>query len=256
VHRQSRRQHAAPGDPAAIRGWGAPVLASVGGRPLFEARVAGPSLGTRPRGPPPRGGGSAEARGAPAAVRGPGRWGRWPAAGRGPCCAIAPLPPASARALAPGPTVAGCPREPRRRARFHRLPGACPRRSWRTWGGVSRRRGRGRLPGAGSREAPAPSTRTRRAGAVPAGGSAPWRRCGPAAYAAGSKPKHCIRALRGSTRVRSPMAAPGRTAAVPWAPRQACRASPPGGTRHAGPGAWRAGSRRWRRAGGACTARP
>jgi hypothetical protein len=64
-HRQRRSQHAAPGAPAAIGGWGAPCRASVGGRPLCAARVAWPSLGPLPRGPPPRGGVAAAARGDP-----------------------------------------------------------------------------------------------------------------------------------------------------------------------------------------------
>ena len=72
----------------------------------------------------------------------------------------------------------------------------------------------------------------------------------------GDQAKNFMRALGVSQRVRSPRSATGVPATVHGTPRRACRASPPGGTRHAVPCAWRACARRGRRSGCAVTARP
>jgi hypothetical protein len=72
MHRQSRRQADAPVAPAALRGWAPTCLASVGCLPLARLAEPATSLRTLPRGPPHRGGGSPEAPGTRAGLRGPG----------------------------------------------------------------------------------------------------------------------------------------------------------------------------------------
>ena len=123
-------------------------------------------------------------------------------------------------------------------------------------GGGSRRRGRCRRTWAGSRYAQAPATRARRAGGWPAGVLEPCGRVSALASAEGMRPTHGMRGLGWSQRERSPRAATGGPAPVHGPPRRAWRAAPPGDTRPAGTGSWRAGARRWRRSAGAVTARP
>ena len=125
----------------------------------------------------------------------------------GTALAIAPRPPASARARAPVTRCAGLPRATRCRSRVQRLTWAFPLRSWIIVGGGASRRCRGRLPWAGAREAQAPSPRARRAWGCPAVVSAPCGRRAPEAEAAGSSPRHCLRSRGGSHRVRSPRSA-------------------------------------------------
>jgi hypothetical protein len=164
--------------------------------------------------------------------------------------------PARARARATGTRGAGVPRAPRGRERVPRRPGAVQLRAGMLLGCWARRQGPWRLPVAGAREAQAPAPRARRAWGWPAWGSAPgWRRS-PEASADGRSPRHVRRSRGVSTRGRAPRAAPRVTAPVPGTPRRACRAATTAGPRQAGTGAWRAWARRWRRAGGAGTARP
>jgi hypothetical protein len=151
----------------------------------------------------------------------------------GTALAMAHMQPASARARAPVTTGACGPREPRRRSRGQRRPWAFQLRSGMMGGGVSRRRGRGRLPWAGSREAQAPATSARRAWLWPAVVMDPCRRCAPEEDAAGSRPTPVIRARGGSTRVRSPRVETLVTATGHGTPRQACSAVTPGCTRQA-----------------------
>ena len=67
-------------------------------------------------------------------------------------------------------------------------------------------------------------------------------------YSEGIRPRHVMRALGVSKRVRSPMAATMVTATVHWTPRRAWSASTTGCKRHDVTWAWRACSRRWSRA--------
>jgi hypothetical protein len=126
--------------------------------------------------------------GTPAALRGQWRGGLQTDVRSGTCGARAPMHPARSQAMAPGTTLPGVPRAPRRRSRCQRLRGAGPRMSWSTLGGCARRHGRGRLPVAGYGSAQAPATSPRRAWVCPAVGRAPgWRRS-PVAYAEGTRP--------------------------------------------------------------------
>jgi hypothetical protein len=161
---------------------------------------------------------------------------------------MAPMHPASSRAIATVSRGAGWPRAPRGRERVPSLPGACQRLSWSSWGCVSRRRCQGRLPFAGEREAQAPSPSARRAWGGPAWVLEPWWRRSPEAWSAGIRPRHCLSARGGAQRVRAPRSAPMGTATLQGTPRRACRAAPTACQRQAGTGSWRAWARRQRRA--------
>jgi hypothetical protein len=248
VQPKRRRPSAAAGEPAEIRGVGPPSVPPSGaGLARGASRPVG--LFTPTRGAPHRGGVSSAARGKPAAVCAQARSLWWPYEGTATSLAMAPSTPTPSRAMATTTWFAGCPRALRRRSRWPRLTWAFQLRAWISWGWLSRRSGRGRLPGAGERDAQAPSTRARRAGVWPVVVSDPWRRVSPGEDAAGISPTPVMRCLGLATRVRSPRAATRGTAPVHGTPRRAWRASPPGGKRQEVTWAWRAWSRRWRRAG-------
>ena len=71
------------------------------------------------------------------------------ARGTGTSCAMAPMQPTSARAMATLPWGTVCPRASHWRSRWQSRPWAFPLRAWMPLGGVARRRGTGRLPWAG-----------------------------------------------------------------------------------------------------------
>jgi hypothetical protein len=93
----------------------------------------------------------------------------------GPARGVARAPSQARHSRAMAPTTGGAvvPGAIRGRSRVPRRPGAGPLRAWSAGGRWARRRGRGRLPGAGSRSAQAPATRARRAWGGPGGVSRP-----------------------------------------------------------------------------------
>jgi len=128
--------------------------------------------------------------------------------GTGTCWAMAHIQPTRSRAIAPTTWWACFPRARRRRTRVHHRPCACQRLSWSGFGRFSRRRGRGRLTVAGSREAQAPAISARRAWVGPVLVMPPCRRGSPLADADGVSPSYLMSGLGGSQRVRAPSAAP------------------------------------------------
>ena len=251
---------AAPGKDAGGAGGspgvGAPLPGVRRGPASGSARVSSPRLCTLPRGPPPRGGASAEARWQPAVLRGeasagllgvgcarqlgghgpqaarpgtghrPGDAGRMVAAGPERAGALAPPAWGCPAAVRPPLGVFCQAQWPRAAPRGGRAggPGTCHARPAGLGGASVGARALGpALPGGlGRREQPA------------AGPPCAW----------GGKPGQVAQG-----------GAPG-TATVQGPPRRAGRASPTAGPRQAWPCSGRAWSRRWRRAVGAVPARP
>jgi hypothetical protein len=153
VQQKRRSQPEATGDPAALRGWAPPFLASVGCLP--PSRLACPlPASSRRRGFHPTGAAPCPKHlgTVPSCTVFSDRYHQQPPsfeATRGPSWAIAHMKPLNARAMAPGPTGAWVPRASRRRARGHRLTWACHRMSGMTLGGFSSRSCRWRLTWAG-----------------------------------------------------------------------------------------------------------
>jgi hypothetical protein len=100
-----------------------------------------------------------------------------------------------ARAMATTPGLACFPLALSCRERWHRRIWAFHRLSWRGLDTCSRRRCRGRLTLAGSREAQAPSTRARRAWLWPVLGMPPCRRCAPVESSEGVQLREFISGL-------------------------------------------------------------
>ena len=114
---------------------------------------------------------------------------------RAPCLAMAPRHARNARAMATTTWWALFPLARSCLSRLHRRLWAFPRISWRGLAPFSRRRGQCRRTLAGSRSAPAPSPRARRAGLWPVVGRPPGRRRAPVASAAGVTPRECMSGL-------------------------------------------------------------
>jgi hypothetical protein len=157
---------------------------------------------------------------------------------------MAPINALRSRAMATTPWLAFFPLALSCRERVHRRLWAVQLLSWLGLGTFARRHGRGRLTVAGSREAQAPSTRARRAWLWPVLGMPPCWRCSPVEDAEGVKPRECSSCRGGSTRGRSPRAAPVVTAPGQFPPRRAGRAATTGASRQRSPWSVRSGSRR------------
>ena len=172
LYRQSRSQEDPTVAHAESRGWAPTFLASVGCLP--HARDERP---WRPlhaaEGDTPPGRRLCRERGETATACAALRRPLAACGGTTPWVALAPRQALHARARATTTCGAGWPGALRWRDRGPSRPGAGPRSAWSAVGRCARRRGRGRLPCAGPRDAQAPSTSARRAGLVPVFGRRP-----------------------------------------------------------------------------------
>jgi len=225
LSRKSRSQEETTVDHAAIRGLGLTFLASVGCLPHSrDARTCGPRHAAAGDTTPGRR--LCRERWDPSQAGASPRCPLYPFGAPAPGVAMAPMQARPARAMATTTGLACLPVAMRWRYRGQSRPWACYLMVWMAAGSFAKRRCRGRRPGAGAREAPAPSPRARRAWVCPVLVMRPCGRRAPLADSEGVRPRSCRSGRGCSKRVRSPSAAPVGTATVPGPPRRAGRASP------------------------------